>query len=80
MDAMKEFQLRMQLMEGKELRFGINHPGTDKKEMVKEAIKSLQRYLDQMEERPEDYAETDPNAYFNLSVELLKVPKPSWVE
>ena len=77
---MKEFQLRMQLMEGKELRFGINHPGTDKKEMVKEAIKSLQRYLDQMEERPEDYAETDPNAYFNLSVELLKVPKPSWVE
>ena len=76
---MKEFQLRMQLMEGKELRFGNNYPGSDKVQLVKDAIESLQQYLKNLEERPEDYKEKDPDPWFTLTVELLKVQKPKYV-
>ena len=76
MDAMQEFKLRMQLMDGKEIRFGTNHPGNDKKELVKKAIESLQQYLKNMEDHPEDYTEADPDPWFTISVELLKVKKP----
>ena len=78
MDIMKEMQLRMQLMEGKELKFGTNHPGADKKKLVEEAIESLQTFLKHMEEHPEDYKETDPDPWFTLNIELLKVKKPSF--
>lgn len=78
MDIMKEMQLRMQLMEGKELRFGTSHPGSDKKKLVEEAIESLKTYLRNMEEHPEDYKETDQDPWFTLSVELLKVKKPDF--
>jgi hypothetical protein len=76
MDAMQELKLRMQLMEGKEFRFGCNNPGNDKKELVKKTIESLQQYLKNMEDHPEDYTETDPDPWFTLSVELFKVKKP----
>ena len=79
MNEMKEFQLRMQLLEGKEIRFGSNIPGSDKKELIKRAIEGLQGYLKNLEEHPEDYKEKDPDPWFNLSVELLKVPKPKFM-
>ena len=79
MDALKEMQLRMQLMEGKEFRFGTNYPGSDKKKLVEETIKSLQQYLKSMEETPEDYVEEDQDPWFTISVELFKVPKPKFV-
>ena len=78
-NAMREFQLRMQLMEGKEFRFGNNHPGSDKVQLVKDAIESLQQYLKDLEEHPEDYKEKDPDPWFTLTVELFKVPKPKYV-
>lgn len=79
MDEMREFQLRMQLLEGKEIRFGNNIPGNNKKELIEKAISSLQEYLKRMEDFPDDYKETDPDPWFNLSVELLKVPKPKFM-
>lgn len=69
----KMLQAKMTLLEGKELRFGLNYPGTDKREMVKEVIKRLEQYLKDMDERPEDYEEKDENPQFQLSVELFKV-------
>ena len=68
----------MQLMEGKQLRFGSSHPGSDKKKLVEDAINSLQQYLKNLEENPDEYAEEDQDPWFTLSVELLKVPKPNF--
>lgn len=79
MDEMKEFQLRMQLLEGKEIRFCNNIPGNNKKELIEKAISSLQEYLKRMEDSPDYYEETDPDPWFNLSIELLKVPKPKFM-
>jgi len=78
MDTMKEMQLRMQLMEGKEFRFGASHPGNNKKKLVEEAIESLQGFLKHMEDNPEDYEETDQDPWFTLTIELLKVEKPKF--
>lgn len=74
MDKFTEIlKAKMLLMEGKELRFGLQYPGTDKIEMLKEAIKRLEEQIKYMEEYPEDYKEEDENPKFQLSIELLKV-------
>jgi len=69
----KMLQAKMLLMEGKEFRFGLNYPGTDKVAMLKEAIKKLEEQVKQMEEHPEEYKEKDENPRFQLSIELVKV-------
>lgn len=71
----KLLQAQMTLMEGKELRFGSSIPGNDKLELCKKAIESIEGYMKNINEKPEDYLEED-GAKFQIKVELVKLNKP----
>ncbi len=70
---MEIMKAQMTLLEGKEPRLRISYPGTNKREMIKEAIKRLEEELKQMDEFPEDYVEKDENPKFQLSIDLFKI-------
>ena len=70
-----KFKAEMILMEGKELKFASNMPGEDKIELCKARIEYLQRCVNEMEKRPEDFVETEENPKFQLRIELCKLDK-----
>ena len=72
MDLKKLIDAKIVLMEGKENRFSASIPGNDKIEVCQKAIESLNRHIQNIKDRPEDYKE-DEGSHFQLTIELNKI-------